>query len=209
MFLNLLISSFLWSLSLMDLLLDHGWKVHLHWIGKFKVFKHIFLGSFFCFGNNWMKKYCKIEIACFLWCLSHFNYPWQDELHAILILFHVWELLLFVVVVLLSVLLNVDFIHKCCYFVILLLLFVNVVERFCSWVLVKCCEELLFLNVNVIENKGRGAKTQRWWAKNWWAMMNSLLTLSYLPIFGPNTLHYIFLYKSTFFLRFNVCKHFP
>jgi len=41
MLLNLLISSFLCSLSLMDLFLDHGWKVHLHWFGKFKVYKHI------------------------------------------------------------------------------------------------------------------------------------------------------------------------
>jgi hypothetical protein len=135
----------------------------------------------------WMKKYCKIEIAYFLWCFSHFNYPWQVELQAILVLFLVWELLLFVVVVSLSVLLNVDFSHKCYYFAILLLLFMSVVEHFCSWVLLKCCEELLFLNVTVTENKGRWTTTQRWWAKNWWAMMNSLLTLSYLSIFGPNT----------------------
>jgi hypothetical protein len=41
MLLNLLISFFLYYLSLMDLLFYHGWQIHLHWIGKFKVFKHI------------------------------------------------------------------------------------------------------------------------------------------------------------------------
>lgn len=41
MLLNLLISFFFYYLSLMDFLFYHGWQVHLHWIGKFKVFKHI------------------------------------------------------------------------------------------------------------------------------------------------------------------------
>jgi hypothetical protein len=57
----------------------------------------------------------------------------QDELHAILVIFLMRKLLLFIVMVLLSMLLlSVDFIHKRCYFMISFLLFMNMVEFFCS-----------------------------------------------------------------------------
>ncbi len=111
-----------------------------------KLLNTFVLVSFFCIGNNWMKKYCKVETTYSLWCLGHCNYPWQDELQAILVIFLMRKLLLFIVMVLLlMLLLSVDFIHKRCYFMISLLLFMNMVELFCSWVLLKWYEKLLFL----------------------------------------------------------------
>ncbi len=142
MLLNLLISFFFYYLSLMDFLFYHGWQVHLHWIGKFKVFKHICsCFNFFSIGSNWMKKCCKIKTAYTLHYLGHCNYPWWNELQTILVPFLVQELLLFVVMVLLSMLLlSLDFINEPCCFT--MLLFMSIVKHYFSWVLLKCCYSL-------------------------------------------------------------------
>jgi len=140
-FLNLLISFFLYYLSLMDLLFYHGWQVHLHWIGKFKVFKHI-CSCFIFFpleAIEW-RNVAKLRLLTLFTALVIVIIHGEMNCKAILVPFLVQELLLFVVMVLLSMLLlSLDFINEPCF---TMLLFMSIVEHYFSWVLLKCCYSL-------------------------------------------------------------------
>ncbi len=55
--------SFLCSLFFMEILFQHSWEVHLHWIAKFRIFKYICSCVILLHWKKWMKRGCKIEIA--------------------------------------------------------------------------------------------------------------------------------------------------
>ncbi len=173
----------------------HGWQVHLYWIGKFKVFKHIcscFI--FFPLEAIERKNATKLRLltlfsalitvvsmvkwitsdlsplscarASFVCCCDIVVNVVECGLHPWVLLFHDFVI-----------------IHEHCE----TLFFLSAIEM------------LLFFSMNATESKGGQAKTQQWQVEGWWAMMNSLLVWVICPILGQIHNTTFFFWKSTIF----------